>query len=37
MALSNIIGAMLGYLWYQRETWQETVTKSEIESAEIDS
>jgi putative MATE family efflux protein len=30
MALSNIIGAGLAYLWYKRETWRETVTKEEI-------
>lgn len=30
MSLSNILGAVLAYLWYRRETWKETVTKEEV-------
>ncbi|KPJ73582.1 hypothetical protein AMJ52_03420 [candidate division TA06 bacterium DG_78] len=30
MALSNIIGAGLAYLWYRRETWRVPVTKEEV-------
>lgn len=30
MALSNIVAAILAYLWYKKETWKKTVTKEEV-------
>lgn len=34
-AVSNIAGALIAYLWYQRGTWRQTVTEEEQAKGEV--